>query len=420
MKSLGYSLLCLLLSIPFSMRAQNVTTPYSMYGYGVLGDRASSIQRQMGGIGVAMNNGRIVNVMNPASYAAADSLTFLFDMGIDVSLLWSKEGSAREHSVGGGFDYLTMQFPITKFMGASVGMLPYSSVGYAFGNSIAHGTMENQGSGGINEAYVGVAGTYAGFSLGVNVSYDFGNIINDIYSTPDNSGQSLFEHVMQIQDWNIVAGLQYTARFNRFSSMVIGATYSPQKSLHGKSWATVQDLSHDQRPDTVGRLPIKGNYFTPHSIGVGVAYRYEKACRLMVEADFHFQKWNSVKYSPMYSLSDPSVMVFDGMKFRDRTRFSLGGEYVPKVRGSYAQRMALRAGAHYTSDYLDIRGNGVREYGVSVGLGFPTVEGKTMINVGFEWMHRSSAPVNLLSENYFNISLGINFNELWFWQRKIK
>ncbi len=420
MKHLRYSLLSLLFTISLALCAQNVTTPYSMYGYGILGDRASSIQRQMGGIGVAMNNGRVVNVMNPASYASIDSLTFLFDMGVDVSLLWSKEGSAREHSVGGGLDYLTMQFPISKFMGASIGMLPYSSVGYAFGNSIAHGTMENQGSGGINEAYIGLAGTFKGVSLGVNVSYDFGNIINDIYSTPSNSSQSLFEHVMQIHDWNIVAGLQYTARFNRFSSMVIGATYSPQKSLHGKSWATVQDLSHDARPDTVGRLPIKGNYGTPHSIGAGISYRYEKGYRLMVEADVHFQKWSSVKYEPMYSLKDPSVMVFEGMKFHDRTRFSLGGEFVPKIRGNYGQRMAFRAGAHYTSDYLDIRGNDVREYGVSVGLGFPTVEGKTMINLGLEWMHRSSAPVNLLSENYFNISLGINFNELWFWQRKIK
>lgn len=38
--------------------AQNVTTPYSMYGYGILGDRATSMQRQMGGVGVAMSSGR--------------------------------------------------------------------------------------------------------------------------------------------------------------------------------------------------------------------------------------------------------------------------------------------------------------------------------------------------------------------------
>ena len=165
--------------------AQNVTTPYSMYGYGILGDRATSMQRQMGGVGYAMNSGRQINVMNPASYAAIDSLTFLFDLGADMSMLWSKEGSVRDHSIGGGVDYVTMQFPINKFMGGSIGLVPLSSVGYAFGNEIRHGAMENQGSGGINEFYLGLSGKIKGFSLGFNVSYNFGTIANDVFSVPE-------------------------------------------------------------------------------------------------------------------------------------------------------------------------------------------------------------------------------------------
>jgi len=102
--------------------AQNVSTPYSMYGYGILGDRATSMQKQMGGVGYAMNSGRQVNVMNPASYAAIDSLTFLFDMGADLSFIWSEENSVREKTTGGGLDYITMQFPISKYMGGSVGL----------------------------------------------------------------------------------------------------------------------------------------------------------------------------------------------------------------------------------------------------------------------------------------------------------
>lgn len=104
-------LITLLLSA-VSVMAQNTTSPYSMYGYGILGDRATSMQRQMGSVGYAMNSGRQVNVMNPASYAATDSLTFLFDLGADLSMIWSQEGSARRYATGGGVDYLTMQFPI--------------------------------------------------------------------------------------------------------------------------------------------------------------------------------------------------------------------------------------------------------------------------------------------------------------------
>lgn len=188
------------------------SSPYSMYGYGIIGDRATSLQKQMGGVGYAMNSGRQINVMNPASYAAIDSLTFLFDLGADVSMLWSQEGSARQYSTGGGVDYVTMQFPISKFMGGSIGLLPYSSVGYAFGNEIKHGAMENQGSGGINQLYLGLSGKVGGFSLGFNVSYDFGNIVNDVFARPNSGGETKFEHVMEIRDWNINIGAQYTAR----------------------------------------------------------------------------------------------------------------------------------------------------------------------------------------------------------------
>lgn len=399
----------------------DVITPYSMYGYGILGDRATSMQRQMGGVGVAMNSGRQVNVINPASYAAVDSLTFLFDLGADMSMIWSKEGSAKEHQYGGGVDYLTMQFPICKFMGASVGLLPYSSVGYAFGNEISHGTMENQGSGGINELYLGVAGEFKGVSLGVNVSYDFGNIVNDVFAAPTSGqGRSKFEHVMKIRDWNIVVGAQYTARWSRFHKMVAGLTYSPKKSLHGNSWATIQETNHDSYPDTVGSMKLKGKYYTPTSVGAGLSYTYEKQCRFMVEFDYSWQGWKDAPYSPLYSDADPNVVIFQGMDFNDRSRFALGAEYVPKLRGNYGQRITYRLGGFYTNDYLKVHGNSVKEMGVSCGLGFPTPEGKTMVNLGLEWRQRYATPETLIRENYFNITLGVNFNEVWFFKRKIR
>ena len=397
-----------------------VTTPYSMYGYGVLSDRATSMQRQMGSVGYAMNSGRQINVMNPASYAAIDSLTFLFDMGADLTFLWQKDGEAREHSTGGGLDYITMQFPICKFMGGSIGMLPDSSVGYAFGKDIQHGAKLNQGSGGINQAYLGLAGKVAGFSIGANIAYSFGTIRNDVFNTPDAQGQMLFEHIMQIRDWDINFGVQYTAKLSRTETLVAGVTYAPKKSLHGKTWETKQATTQDSKADTVAYMNMKGNYYTPNSIGVGLSYRHERTSRWMVEADYTFQQWSKAKFSPLYELSDPKNLVFEGMSFNNRSRSALGGEFVPKIRGNYFQRMSYRLGAYYTEDYLNIKGNSVKEYGVTAGFGFNTPEGKTMINLGVEWKHRSASPQQLIAENYLNITLGLNFNELWFWQRRIK
>ena len=399
--------------------AQNVSTPYSMYGYGILGDRATSMQRQMGGVGYAMNSGRQINVMNPASYAAIDSLTFLFDMGADLSFIWSQEGDAKEKSTGGGLDYLTMQFPISKYLGGSVGLLPYSSVGYAFGNDISHGTMENQGSGGINELYLGLSGKIKGFSSGFNVSYDFGNIVNDVFANP-SSGSTKFEHVMEVRDWNIVLGAQYTQKIGRYDRFVLGATYSPKKTLLGTTWATIQETTQESTPTEVARMSLKNHYYTPNSVGAGISYTHERVSRFNVEFDYTWQGWKDCRYSPLYSIDNPEVVVFNGMEFNNRSRYAAGAEYVPKLRGSYMQRAAYRLGAYYTDDYLKIHGNGVREYGVTAGVGFPTVEGKTMINLGFEWKMRQAHPQALLKENYFNITLGVNFNEVWFFKRKIR
>ena len=115
------ALIALQLSGTLAVIAQNGTmTPYSRYGYGILKDNATAAQRNMGGVGYAMISGRQINVMNPASYAAIDSLTFLFDMGIDFTTMWQNEtvdgNKLSDKQSGGGLDYITMQFPIGKFM----------------------------------------------------------------------------------------------------------------------------------------------------------------------------------------------------------------------------------------------------------------------------------------------------------------
>lgn len=396
----------------------DVNTPYSMYGYGVMGNRATSMQRQMGGIGYAMQSGRQINAMNPASYACVDSLTFLWDMGADVSSQWSKDRSGSNQAWGGGLQYVTMQFPLSKHMGMSIGMVPLTQVGYAFGEDIKFGARQNQGSGGINQAYAGVSGKIGGLSLGVNISYDFGTIQNDVYATPSAASQSLFEQIMQIRDWNILIGAQYKQPLNKFNHITLGVTYVPKKSFHGDTWLTLQDLTSDSKPDTVAFSSMKGKYFSPQSVGVGLSYTHERVHRIMVEADFTWQQWSKAEFSSLKD--DKGAVVFQGMNFNDRRSFALGGEYIHNVRGSYLERMPWRLGASFSQDYLKINGNSVKDYAVSFGTGFTAPRAKTMINVGLEWRHRYSSPLNLLSENLLSLNIGVNFNEVWFYKRKIK
>ena len=386
------------------------TSPYSRVGYGLLSDNASSIQRSMGGVGYAMQNGRVVNAMNPASYSQVDSLTFLWDVGVDLTNLWSKENSKSGYNFGGGLDYLTGQFRITKRFGGSLGLVPFSSVGYTFGNKLDNGEEFRGGSGGLAQLYLGAGyELFKGLSLGANFSYLFGTTTNSTSVTDESS--AVFNRVMEVRDWNVQVGLQYALHLGTADRLVFGATYQPNKSLHGHTWGTIYDLQ-DNDIDTVGYTGLKGKYELPHTIGVGVSYEWNH--RLLGEVDFTYQKWADAKYSPLQGFEE------GGMKFDNRWKAAAGLQYTPNRRGSYVGAMMFRVGGFYNHDYMNIRGNNVRDYGASIGVGLPVPSGKTMVNIGLEWKHRYTAPTSLIKEDYLNITIGVNVNEMWFWKNKIR
>ena len=368
--------------------AQIVTTPYSKMGYGLLNDNVSSIQRSMGGVGYAMKGGRIINVMNPASYADVDSLTFLWDVGVDLTNLWSKEGDNKGYNFGAGLDYLTGHFRIAPKLGGSFGLLPYSSVGYAFGTTIDNGSDSHSGNGGFNQLYAGVGyQPIKNLSVGANFAYLFGTISNTTLIMSTSS--SYFTRNMKLRDWNMQLGLQYSLPISKGRDLLtVGATYQPKKSFHGESWGTSFD-SQDNKVDTVGYTTMKGNYEQPASIGVGLGYTINR--KLTLETDYTYQQWSKAKYKPIEGFESQS------MKFDDRWKLAAGVQYTPNRRGSYVGAMMFRAGMFYNHDYLNYNGNNVRDYGISVGLGLPTLEGqKTTINLGFEWRHRETSPVKLI------------------------
>lgn len=399
--------------------AQNgIMTPYSSYGYGILRDNATSAQRSMGGIGYAMNSGRQINVMNPASYAHVDSLTFLFDMGITLTKVWSSEKGAEgfnnEQNFGGGLDYITIQFPVAKNFGMSAGVLPYSSVGYSFGSKIKYGEVSHQGDGSWNLLYLGAGyRPFNGFSIGFNIAYMFGKIYSDSYTTPITGGTALFERQLDVKDWHLDLGAQYSFYSSPINRFTLGLKYSPKKDLHGNIYTYYYLTSNeDIIPEEKECSPLKNGYSLPETWGGGISWEWNK--KLFVEADITYQPWSKAKYLGALQEVDNT-----DARLHNRTKYALGFQYMPSQRGSYFEKIRYRMGGYYSDDYQMVKGNNVREYGVSLGFGLPVPSFKTMINLGLEWRHRQAYPKALVKENYLNITLGINFNEMWFRKSKI-
>lgn len=391
--------------------AQNGTlTPYSRYGYGILSDNSTSMQHAMGGIGYAMNSGRQINVKNPASYAAIDSLTFLFDMGANFTSLWSEENGVKENNLSGGLDYITMAFPLSKRMGASIGLLPFSTTGYSFSDSMDNGSTSHTGSGSISEVYVGAAiNPFANLYLGFNFAYMFGSLSNDVYAYTITGSTSLFERFIKVTDWRLDFGMQYPIQINQDSRLTLGLSFSPGKGLHGETYGLYYDAGTANKVDTIGYTKLNGKNSLPATWGGGVNYMWRE--RLMMEADFTYQPWKDAKYT--------AIEDFERADFANRWKVALGAQYTPNPRGTWSKRMQYRIGTYYNRDYIMVRGNNVREFGITAGLGLPITGYKSMLNIGVEYKHRQASPQALIKENYVNITLGINFNEMWFRKSRI-
>ena len=92
-KILATASLVVLVTSSFAQSGTN--SPYSQYGLGELSDQTSGFNRGMNGLGLGFREHNQVNYINPASYSALDSLSFIFDMGISGQLTNFKENSRK-------------------------------------------------------------------------------------------------------------------------------------------------------------------------------------------------------------------------------------------------------------------------------------------------------------------------------------
>ena len=161
-----------------SVYADNgINSPYSRYGIGILNNQGLGVNRQMGGLGYALRSNSYINILNPASFSAADTLTMLFEAGMTLQNVNFKEDNRQINAKNASFDYIAMQFRVRKGLGVSLGFLPYSTVGYSFSTVSNQGSNETStdtysGSGGIYQPYIGIGWQpKTGLSIGAMSSY---------------------------------------------------------------------------------------------------------------------------------------------------------------------------------------------------------------------------------------------------------
>lgn len=403
LKHIYISILLLVFGAVSVCAQNNTSSPFSRFGYGDLNDNVPGAYRALGGVGIGMRSNKVINPAQPASYTACDSLTFMFD--IAGSGMWDRyiDATGTHDKGNGNLEYVTIQVPLWKqWIAASVGVTPYSSVGYNFSlkdsiNTAYHYQMSYQGNGGFTQVYGGLSANILNwFALGANIYYMFGTVTNAraLTFTEGLNATSQYRS-MTVSDVRFRYGAQLFHTFEH-SSFTVGGIFENKSALNGSNFFLESVTSDTIANDSALMSDL------PMMWGVGASYSYDG--RFTVGVDYSVYCWANARY-----LGETGI-------YRNRSKISVGFQYVHNPLGRrYIDHMPWRIGFSLADAYAkQVPG---KDISVSIGTAFPLHNVGSVINTSIEYGHRGTA--DMLNENYVRVTINASISENWFFKRRL-
>ncbi|MFQ3579805.1 MAG: hypothetical protein SNJ71_06670 [Bacteroidales bacterium] len=392
-------------------------SPFSRYGMGDMSDRTFSQNRAMGHTGIGLRTNNHINLLNPASYSAIDTLNFIMQCGFRSQLYTFSENNNKVKNSCSYLDYIAMLFPVNKWWGTTFSYLPFSSTGYDLTTqrSSILGTTEYQyrGRGGFNQVLIGNAITIKkAFSLGINASYIYGES-KEIYTVAFQNKYVIAGYAKlnskRISGFLFDAGTQYTQKLPDNKSIIIGATFTPAQQLGFKNADLVQSdtMEYKNKMDSVWSP-------TPYPTSYGIGVSFAKKDKYIFAFDYKAKLWRNLE---IYGEQPDYLTNIHGVY--------AGMEYIPYKYSAkkYHKRINYRFGGHYKTTNILLKDNETNEHqvydaGIIAGVGFPFRQTKNTINIAIETGKRFTDNKLLLSEQYINFHINFTLQENWFYKPK--
>ena len=398
-------ILWMLLFLP-NVQAQNSTSsPFSIFGIGEIEMRDFGRTTGLGSVGIGLKSENFLNRRNPAGITGIDTLRFILDVSAAVKLSEFFTSANNARSTDFNFKSLAIGVRLSKRWTSSVGLCPYSNVGYQINTPLlgSAGAVDAvySGSGGVNKFYwTNAYELFHGFSLGATSSFLFGNIT-----------QTAEEDIITEKKTNFVNklyfdfGAQYSYWFGRHTNIIVGGIYGYKSKMSVERTKVVSSYNMIEQNKREPDMKL----YIPESYGAGFSIlRNKKAAEWVFAADYQFKKW-SVDH-----LRDKSFT------FTDSRMYSVGLQLTPnKIRPeNYLQFMRFMVGACYYQSYLKVNGYQINDYSVSLGMGFPFYSQVrntlSYVNVAVNIGESGTGQRGGITERYVLFSVNLSLIERWF------
>ena len=397
-----------------SLSAQNESnSPYSRFGLGDLQSFSSATQSAMGGVGIASYDPLTINVSNPASYSSVFAQRFTMQTGGIHTTKLLQTNTQNQVVNSTNFNYLMFSFPLSKFWGTSLGLLPYSEKSFSFSDVSIDPSADLlfEGNGGITRIYFGNSvNINKNLSIGANLNYLFGNL--------NSSRKVLFDDIsvfntkinedVNINGYYFDFGLIYKIKLGKWNS-VLGFTINNENEISAEKTSLIETFrsggEFELIEDTISFDQQFGSLELPTSMGFGLSLSNEQ---WKIMADYKSDNWEEYN---LFGVNDD---------LENSSRLALGFEFVPdkKSINRYYKMIRYRLGIYSYKTYLNLKNQQLDEKAITLGFGLPLKRSGSLVNLSAELGQMGTTDDSLIQETFARFKIGFIFSDTWFMKRK--
>lgn len=390
-------------------QAQQMNSPYSIYGIGDIDHRVYGRSTGMGGTSLALRSSNYIINNNPASLSGLDrSVLVINATGTGRSSTYQGDPIDLENNKNQDFwvKGISIGVKLNNIWASNIGFSQFSNVNYKFtGSQFVEGSTTTyatayEGDGGINEYYW--ANSFAAgrhFTAGVRASWLSGSVnqtetvYNDILQTTISTKQQDYFTNSRFQ----FGGL-YTASLGKKKKwdIALGGKYIPSVRLGADRTLTVIQDGVEIISDQYVK---EDRFWLPTTYAAGLAFVHNKKTKLAV--DYTYEDWNSLGVKG------------NGWRFVNSQKLSAGAEFsnIVKKFNRPAEERFFQLGGFINNSHLQVRNNRITEYGISAGMGGGS---RLLYSISAEYGVRGTTDMKLIKENYFQFTLTLSYREFLF------
>ena len=404
-----------------NLSAQTQTkSPYSKIGLGLMEHTGNIVNSGMGGASISLFKRNTLNIANPASLSAIDTLSFVLEFVLKSDFSYMSIPGESKKSFNSNLNYFAFGFRGSKIWSTSIGLIPVSSRGYKiidtdFVTGLGDVAKYYIGTGGLNTLYLSNSfDLFSNFSAAVTANYIFGRLEETntlIFSDLGSSYNTQQGIKQQISDFTVSFGAHYRLKRSENSNYQFGMTFTPATKLGGvenmikgvttgENLWSVDDNGFAYLIDSSFNKEVNLEKPMSLSVGIGISNLNKSTFAL----DYSFTNWEKTGFS----------------NTKNAHRVALGISLVPQWNSAinYLKRSTYRFGAFFESTNLTIDGTDIPNFGIATGVGFPIRRGLYNLDIDVQVGQMGTNTNNQIKDYYARLNLKIRFSEMWFFKPK--